>query len=354
MKINWSMGSLLVTAVVLVVAASAVTWIASTHAGEAVQLEAADSPGAVPAFIPQAGTAATPRRPLHTAGHVVSGDAPGLYGGTEANSCDIAAMQAFLGTHPDHAAAWAAALMIDPSRLDEHFASLTPVTLQTDTAVTNHGFDSGAAVPFQTVLQAGTAVLVDAVGIPRVRCYCGNPLQPPEPRWNVRYVGAHWDGFDPQSVTQIATASAVIQQFVVVEREPDGSISKVVNRPRATTGDRDSAVDPTFALNLRSSLLDGGVGSGGQPPNPGTSSAPNSSDPLSPTSSAVPGPPPSSTSAAPIESSSAPTPTPGTTSAAHISCSADQRAPRPADIGDPRDREPCDDGTGQACDDRAG
>jgi uncharacterized protein DUF6777 len=307
MKINRGMGSLLVTAVVLVVASSAITWIASTRTGDVVQTEAADSPGARPAFIPQAGTAATPRRPLHTAGHVVSGDAAGLYGGTEANACDIAAMEAFLRTHPDHAVAWAAALMIDPSRIDEHFASLTPVTLQTDTAVTNHGFDSGAATPFQTVLQAGTAVLVDAVGIPRVRCYCGNPLQTPEPRRNPRYEGARWDGFDAQSVTEIATASTVIEQFVVVEREPDGEISKVVNRPRATTGDRDSAVDPTFALSLRFRLQDGGLGSGGQPLNPGSSTTPSTPDPVTPTSSAGPGPASSTTSAAPTETSIAPT-----------------------------------------------
>ncbi|TWF79792.1 hypothetical protein FHX44_115727 [Pseudonocardia hierapolitana] len=320
MKINRGVGSLLVTAVVLVVASSAVTWIASTNTGETVQVEAANSPGAVPAFIPRAGTAATPRRPLHTAGHVVSGDAPGLYGGVEANSCDVAAMQAFLRTHPDHAAAWAAALMIEPSQIDEHFASLTPVSLQTDTAVTNHGFDSGAATPIQSVLQAGTAVLVDAVGLPRVRCYCGNPLQTPASRRNPRYVGVRWDGFDAQSVTQIATASTVIQQFVIVEREPDGAISKVVNRPRATTGDRDSAVDPILALTLRSSLQGGGIGSGQLPPNPGSSSAPSSPDPVGPTSSAIPGPPESST-AAPVESSSAPTPTPtpGTTSAAPAS-----------------------------------
>jgi hypothetical protein len=319
MKINWGSGSLLVTIVVLVAASSAVTWIASTRTGDAVQMEAANSPGAVPAFIPQAGTAAVPRRPLHTAGHVVSGDAPGLYGGTEANSCDVAAMQAYLVTHPDRAAAWAAALMIDPSQIDEHFASLTPVALQTDTAVTNHGFDSGVATPFQTVLQAGTAVLVDAVGLPRVRCYCGNPLQTPAPRPNPRYEGARWEGFDAQAVTQIATASTEIQQFVVVEREPDGEVGRVVSRPRATRGERDEDASPAVVQNVQLNFRLGVIGSGGQNPSSGPSSTPSTPSPVTPTSSEVPGPPPSSTSLAPTESSIPPTPTPTTTSAAPVS-----------------------------------
>jgi len=34
-------------------------------------------------------------------------------------------------------------------------------------------------VPFQSILAAGTAVLVDKYGRPVVRCKCGNPLLPP-------------------------------------------------------------------------------------------------------------------------------------------------------------------------------
>src|SRR6185436_18143448 len=32
---------------------------------------------------------------------------------------------------------------------------------------------------FLAVLRRGTAVLVDDEGVPRVKCYCGNPLLPP-------------------------------------------------------------------------------------------------------------------------------------------------------------------------------
>jgi hypothetical protein len=37
----------------------------------------------------------------------------------------------------------------------------------------------GTAVAFQSILQAGTAVLVDSTGRPVVRCRCGNPLAEP-------------------------------------------------------------------------------------------------------------------------------------------------------------------------------
>ena len=57
-----------------------------------------------------------------------------------------------------------------------HLSRLTPLVLRTDTVVTNHGYIDGAGDAFTSVLQAGTAVLVDDYGVPAVRCYCGNPL----------------------------------------------------------------------------------------------------------------------------------------------------------------------------------
>jgi hypothetical protein len=45
--------------------------------------------------------------------------------------------------------------------------------------VTNHSFVDGRAVAFQSILQAGTAVLVDQDGVPVARCRCGNPLLKP-------------------------------------------------------------------------------------------------------------------------------------------------------------------------------
>lgn len=62
--------------------------------------------------------------------------------------------------------------------IDAYVAELTPAHLAADQRVTNHGYRNGSPTPRQSLLKAGTAVLVDAEGVPRVRCYCGNPLVP--------------------------------------------------------------------------------------------------------------------------------------------------------------------------------
>ena len=70
---------------------------------------------------------------------------------------------------------------IDPSpdAVASYIRSLRPVTLTRDTRVTNYSFEDGKAVGFQSILQAGTAVLVDRYGEPVARCRCGNPLSKP-------------------------------------------------------------------------------------------------------------------------------------------------------------------------------
>jgi hypothetical protein len=201
----------------------------------------------------------------------VSGNTPGLYGGSGANACDVAAMQDFLTTHPAQASAWAQSLMINASQIPTLLSSLTPLTLRTDTAVTNHGFNNGVAVPVQSVLQAGTAVLVDAVGLPRVRCYCGNPLQVPSTPVVARYEGVGWVGFDSETVTTIDAAPAAVDDFVVVKPETN----EVVSRPRATRGQSDRAADESVAQTVRTGLIgEGTTGGRRHPPQPDHSSRP--------------------------------------------------------------------------------
>jgi hypothetical protein len=104
------------------------------------------------------------------------------YGGSGSNHvCDREALLEFLLRSPDRMRAWADVLGIDPSKtaVSRYVRSLTPVTLTVDTRVTNHDYVNGRAVPFQSILAAGTAVLVDKYGRPVVRCKCGNPLREP-------------------------------------------------------------------------------------------------------------------------------------------------------------------------------
>src|SRR5664280_209981 len=107
------------------------------------------------------------------------------------STCDRAQMARFLTANPDKANAWVAAQNHDPSlrwsggtsltasQIPAYLNELTPIRLLADTRVTNNGYVNGAPTPHQSVLQAGTAVLVDQYGVPRARCACGNPLQPP-------------------------------------------------------------------------------------------------------------------------------------------------------------------------------
>lgn len=148
-----------------------------------------------------------------------TGTTPGLYGGTRnTGSCDSAAIAAFLRDNPDKAGAWAGALGIETSQIDAFLATLTPVVLLADTRVTNHGYRDGKATPLQSVLQAGTAVLVDATGVPRVKCACGNPLKEPVAQTqSVTYTGYSWPQFQPETVTVVSpgpkTDTLVVQDL---------------------------------------------------------------------------------------------------------------------------------------------
>jgi hypothetical protein len=112
-----------------------------------------------------------------------AGDSGGSqpFGGSGSNRvCDRDKLLRFLKANPERMRAWAEALGVPPrlKAVRRYIAKLHPVTLTRDTRITNHAFRDGRAVPFQAILKAGTAVLVDRHGTPVVRCFCGNPLKP--------------------------------------------------------------------------------------------------------------------------------------------------------------------------------
>jgi hypothetical protein len=103
-------------------------------------------------------------------------------------------------------------------------AGLTPVVLRGDTAVVDHGYRDGRAVPARAVLAAGTAVFVDGHGVPVVGCRSGDPLTP----------GASSDPsvttVDPTvaPMTIVTVLDPTVERFV---ERPTGS------RPPPTSGD---------------------------------------------------------------------------------------------------------------------
>ncbi|WP_420114260.1 DUF6777 domain-containing protein, partial [Pseudactinotalea sp.] len=147
--------------------------------------------------------------------------APGLYGGSgELSACDPSALVDYLVADGVKAAAWSGVIGIAAESIPEYVAGLTAVVLTVDTLVTNHGFAAGAATAHQSLLQAGTAILVDARGLPVVRCACGNPLLPP--RFSGSAIGADtigtaWDGLDLQRVVTVTPAPADLSGFTVAD-----------------------------------------------------------------------------------------------------------------------------------------
>ncbi|MFF5701256.1 DUF6777 domain-containing protein [Streptomyces sp. NPDC012794] len=143
---------------------------------------------------------------------------PGLYGGTSRlGSCDVERQVAFLTSDDAKARTFAQAAGIEQEKLPDFLRALTPVVLRADTRVTNHGFRDGRADGYQAVLQAGTAVLVDDHGMPRVRCACGNPLGPPRaPKGSPVLKGDQWNGYQPTQVIVIEPTIQTINRLVIV------------------------------------------------------------------------------------------------------------------------------------------
>ncbi|MBD0862914.1 hypothetical protein IA539_17155 [Gordonia sp. zg691] len=162
-------------------------------------------------------------------GRAVNGTEPGLYGTGDSAACDTAALSNRLLADPPTAQAWASVYGIGTADIPHYLNTLTPVVLTADTWVTNHSFTSGRAVPFQSILQRGTAVYVDSAGVPRAMCSCGNPLAPPAaaPLGGYRLEGQPWRGYQSRSVTRIAYAD---QNVTTVH----GTTTIVPGTPQAT------------------------------------------------------------------------------------------------------------------------
>ncbi len=160
-----------------------------------------------------------------------------LYGGSgKLGECDVPALSDYLANNPEKAAAWAAARNITPDQINDYLATLTPVVLLHDTLVTNFGYHAGVATPRQSVLQAGTAVLVDWTGMPVVRCACGNPLAAPSVTSlsTAQLQGTRWDGYDPARTVTV-TPGPVAAGLVLLDVATGQSYTRPVGTAPLTT-----------------------------------------------------------------------------------------------------------------------
>ncbi|WP_143664274.1 DUF6777 domain-containing protein, partial [Streptomyces murinus] len=164
---------------------------------------------------PPAGLAVAPL----AAARALSGGTPGLYSGSvRVSGCDVERQIAGLTADSARRDAFAHVAGVSPADLPGYLRALTPVLLRADTRVTNHGYQGGQTAGYQAVLQAGTAVLVDNRGVPRVRCACGNPLRPPEEaRGGVGARGTAWSGYRPNQVIVVTPAPQTIGSLTLLD-----------------------------------------------------------------------------------------------------------------------------------------
>ncbi|MEV2255110.1 DUF6777 domain-containing protein [Streptomyces sp. NPDC050147] len=212
----------------------------------------------------------------------VDGAAPGLYGGTrKVGSCDVEKQVGALENDPAKNKAFASVLDIEASAVPAYLRALTPVRLRMDTRVTNHGYRDGAPTAYQAVLQAGTAVLVDDRGVPRVRCACGNPLLPPVAQKSTpKPTGDAWPGYRSSNVVVVAPATQVVNEFVMYDPESGDWFE----RDKGDTGAGDTKTAPPVKQPSPSPSTSTPPSSSPAPP----SVSPSTGEPSSPPASSAP------------------------------------------------------------------
>ncbi|WP_157534901.1 DUF6777 domain-containing protein [Nocardia inohanensis] len=200
---------------------------------------------------PVAGAPVTPvRSGGKTAGGIqVSGGEPGVYGGLrDQPTGGVDALVAFFADHVDERRAVVRTLTGDPgvergggsglsdADLGGYLRGLTPVVLRLDIRVTDHEYREGKVTPFETVLQRGTSVLVDAHGVPRMRDRSGSPLTiSTSVGYKAVYSGRFWAGFDAAAVLVVTGTPDALTDFTLF----DIASGAAFDRPAGTNGTDD-------------------------------------------------------------------------------------------------------------------
>jgi hypothetical protein len=193
-----------------------------------------------------------------SSGQTVNAGTRGLYGGSlDSGRCDPEAQIAYLNQNRSIADAFVTALNRDQTlqwsggnkvsrdQLPAYIRELTSVTLVRDTRVTNHGYRNGRATDIQSVLQAGTAVMVDRYGVPRVKCNCGNPLTPPVAVTVAPvYTGPQWPTFNPTNIVVVNQTTVVIDVFVITNLSGPGYIDRTAGATGVDTPGPPPVVGP--------------------------------------------------------------------------------------------------------------
>jgi hypothetical protein len=182
------------------------------------------------AAVPNIGNGSVPGSASGSGIRSVRGSTSGLYAGSGSQPvCDATALVTLLGDSGDKGQAWVDGLNSDSTlqwsggaklSVDDvttFVTELTSVFVRADTRLTGHGLLLGHDVPYQSVLQKGTAVLVDAQGVPRIRCASGSPLTAPEPAAKPKYRGTEWAGFSQERLVIVLPATTTLDTLRIVD-----------------------------------------------------------------------------------------------------------------------------------------
>lgn len=217
-------------------------------------LEAVDEGTAAP-FLEDLGVDLHGVETGEVAGGVESGASPDEFGGTHLTTqCDRLKLIKALMKDPAKARAWASEEHIKPSAITSRIKKLTSVILRKDTVVVNHGYHgAGRVSSYNSVLQAGMAVLVDAFGQPVVKCNCGNPLTMPEKTdldyGRSTYNGRVWGGFERKKLT-VVRPGPVQSHITLADLTGNGKpTGKQYVRPVGTAGQEDSSLQPVISAS---------------------------------------------------------------------------------------------------------
>lgn len=185
----------------------------------------------------------------------LQGDTANLFAGDpNRDACDKDQLIAALSEDAALGRAWGSVHGLSPPEIVGFIENLTPVFLTNDTRVTNHGYRSGDFVARNATLQAGTAVLIDARGVPRVRCVCGNPLVEPTPVAEAATVGEPWAGYDQGDVTVIVPAAAAFDEITLIDITTGSSYQAPLGVASPISGEVETGTDA--AAYVRRVLLD--------------------------------------------------------------------------------------------------
>lgn len=153
---------------------------------------------------------------------------PGTYGGSvNGDVCDVSALAAMLAADEGLAAVWGAPLEVAVDEIPGFVDTLTPVVLLADTAITAYELRGDRVAARQAILQRGTAVLVDRLGVPAVRCMSGSPLRTPQSLPDdVEVLGEAWPGFSLDVIRRVPAGDRAVRTFVLIDVRTGNSVVK--------------------------------------------------------------------------------------------------------------------------------